>query len=97
MRTPRGYSVIHPGDLVQIDTLDVRPPPNVMFKQFTARDILSRRDVIEVRGTATARTAAELLGTVQRRMPFPLKAVQVDGRAECPRGEGQQNPDRGVL
>jgi hypothetical protein len=38
-----------PGDLVQVDTLDVRPLPGLVFKQFTARDVESRWDVLELR------------------------------------------------
>jgi|WetSurMetagenome_2_1015567.scaffolds.fasta_scaffold302828_1 putative transposase len=82
VRKPRGYPVQYPGDLVQIDTLDVRPLPSVIFKQFTARDMVSRWDVIEVRSVATARTAAEFLITLDARMPFPLRAIQVDGGSE---------------
>src|SRR5712692_8086397 len=47
IRKPKQYAVSRPGDLVQVDTLDVRPLPGVVFKQFTARDVLSRWDVIQ--------------------------------------------------
>jgi hypothetical protein len=46
IRKPKQYAVSRPGDLVQVDTLDVRPLPGVVFKQFTARDVVSRWDVI---------------------------------------------------
>jgi hypothetical protein len=46
-RKPREYAVQRPGDLVEVDTLDVRPLPNVIIKQITARDVVSRWDVIE--------------------------------------------------
>lgn len=82
IRKPKGYPVETPGDLVQIDTLDVRPLPDVILKQFTARDMVSRWDVIEVRSTATARTAGEFLRTLENRMPFPIRAIQVDGGSE---------------
>ena len=32
IRKPRGYPVMEPGDLVQVDTLDVRPLPGVILK-----------------------------------------------------------------
>ena len=48
VRKPRGYEVKDPGDLVQVDTLDVRPLPGVVLKHFTARDVVSRWDVVEV-------------------------------------------------
>lgn len=82
VRKPREYVPRRPGDLVQIDTLDVRPVPGVTLKQFTARDLISRWDVLEVRERATAGTAADFLTTVQRRMPFPVVAIQVDGGSE---------------
>ncbi|HEY44772.1 MAG TPA: helix-turn-helix domain containing protein, partial [Anaerolineae bacterium] len=52
-RKPKDYPVRDPGDLVQVDTLDVRPLPNVVFKQITARDMVSRWDVIEAFRSAT--------------------------------------------
>ena len=47
VRKPKGYMVKEPGDLVQVDTLDVRPLPGVVLKHFTARDVVSRWDVLE--------------------------------------------------
>ena len=79
VRKPKEYRPFAPGDLVQIDTLDVRPLPGVAFKHFTARDVVSRWDVLEAHSRATAAAAAHFLDTVQRRMPFPIRAVQVDG------------------
>ena len=82
VRKPRGYRPLGPGDLVEIDTLDLRPVPGVTLKQFTARDLISRWDVLEVRERATASIAADFLATVQHRMPFPVRAIQVDGGSE---------------
>ncbi len=82
MRKPREYVVQSPGDLVEVDTLDVRPFPGVTLKQFTARDVVSRWDVLEVRHRATAITAKEFIETLERRMPFKVKAIQVDGGSE---------------
>ncbi len=82
VRKPKDYSVERPGDLVQVDSLDVRPFPWITLKQFTARDMISRWDVIEVRGRATATTAKEFLETLEQRMPFRVKALQVDGGSE---------------
>ena len=42
IRKPRWYEAKNPGDLVQVDTLDVRPLPGVVLKHFTARDVVSR-------------------------------------------------------
>lgn len=79
VRKPKDYIAVRPGDLVQVDTLDIRPVVGVVLKQFTARDVISRWDVIEARYRATAHTAREFINTLQRRMPFPVKAIQVDG------------------
>jgi putative transposase len=82
IRKPKQYAVSRPGDLVEVDTLDVRPLPGVVFKQFTARDVISRWDVIQAHTRATAQTAAQFLDTLQHRMPFPIRALQVDGGSE---------------
>ena len=82
VRKPKGYKVIHPGDLVQVDTLDLRPLPGVVLKHFTARDVVSRWDVLEVATRATADTAGRFLDSLEARMPFPVKAIQVDGGSE---------------
>jgi transposase InsO family protein len=81
-RKPKDYQIKEPGDLVQVDTLDVRPLPNVIRKQFTARDVISRWDVLDIRGAATAKTAAEFVEQVLGRMPFPIKGIQVDNGSE---------------
>lgn len=82
VRKPKQYAVSQPGDLVQVDTLDVRPLPGVVFKQFTARDVVSRWDVIQAHGRATAQSATQFLETLLHRMPFPIRALQVDGGSE---------------
>lgn len=82
VRKPRQYAVSRPGDLVEVDTLDVRPVPGVVFKQFTARDVVSRWDVIQAHGRATACAASQFLETLLHRMPFPVRALQVDGGSE---------------
>src|SRR5450432_1991739 len=82
VRKPREYAASRPGDLVEVDTLDVRPIPGVVFKQFTARDVVSRWDVLQAHTRATAQTATQFLDTLQHRMPFPIRAVQIDGGPE---------------
>lgn len=82
MRKPKEYQVKEPGDLVEVDTLDVRPFPGVVLKHFTARDVVSRWDVVEAHSRATARVATLFLESLKARLPFPLKAVQVDGGSE---------------
>jgi len=82
IRKPRDYQACQPGDIVQVDTLDLRPLPGVVLKHFTARDVVSRWDVVEVYSVATARTATDFLAGLQERSPFPLRAIQVDGGSE---------------
>ena len=76
IRKPKDYQVEEPGDLVQIDTLDVRLCPGCEYKQFTARDMVSRWDTLVVGRSATARAAAKFLDRVEERMPFKVKGVQ---------------------
>ena len=82
VRKPKSYLPRQPGDLVQLDTLDVRPLPGIVLKHFTARDVVSRWDVLEVHQRATAQGAARFLETLDQRMPFPIRAIQVDGGSE---------------
>jgi len=82
IRKPKGYTVKLPGDLVQVDTLDLRPLPGRVLKQFTARDVVSRWDCLEVYTAATARTATNFLSALGARLPFPVRTIQVDGGSE---------------
>jgi len=82
VRKPKDYVVAAPGDLVEVDTLDVRPEPGVVLKQFTARDVVSRWDALGLASAATAITATRALLSALERMPFPVKAIQVDGGPE---------------
>jgi len=81
-RKPPDYVPHRPGDLIQLDTLDLRPVPGVLLKQFTARDVISRWDVLEAHHRATAQLASQFIQTLKQRMPFPLRAFQVDGGSE---------------
>jgi len=96
VRKPRDYPVREPGDLVQVDTLDIRPLPGVVLKQFTARDMVSKWDVLEVHTRATATTAQDFLDRLLQRMPFPVKALQVDGGSEFEAGFEQACRERGL-
>lgn len=81
-RKPKDYTPTRPGDLVEIDTMDIRPLPQVQLKHFSARDVISKWDVLEVHRKATSTAAHLFLQAVVARMPFPVKAVQVDGGSE---------------
>jgi transposase InsO family protein len=83
IRKPRDYVPRAPGDLVQIDSADVRlDTAGHWYKHFSARDVVSRWDVLAVYGRATAATACDFLNAVIERMPGPVRAIQVDGGSE---------------
>jgi putative transposase len=82
IRKPKDYQARHEGDIVELDTLDIRPLPGVVLKHFTAHDVVSRWDVMDVYTRASATTAAGFLDTLESRMPFQIKAIQVDGGSE---------------
>ena len=82
IRKPKEYVAKKPGDIVEVDTLDVRPLPGVVLKHFTARDIISRWDVLEAHTRATSHTASSFIDSLLKRMPFPIRAIQVDGGSE---------------
>jgi putative transposase len=82
IRKPKDYVVKEPGDIVEVDTLDVRPLPGVVLKHFTARDVISKWDVLEAHTRASSHTAAAFMDSLLGRMPFPVKVIQVDGGSE---------------
>lgn len=81
-RKPRFWPVRQPGDLVELDTSALQLARGVARKHFSARDVVSRWDVIEVHERATSLSAARFLDVLVDRMPFPIAAVQVDGGSE---------------
>jgi putative transposase len=82
-RKPREYLAQAPGDIVQIDSADIRWGGSAqVYKHFSARDYVSRWDVLGVYGRATAVTASDFLEAVLARTPFAVRAIQVDGGSE---------------
>lgn len=96
VRKPWGLRVVAPGDLVQLDTMDLRPVPGVVMKQFTARDVASRWDVLELASNATAAAATRMLDALAARMPFPVRAISVDGGSEFMAGFEEACRERGI-
>jgi len=82
IRKPKHWRIEPPGDLVEIDTKEIRMRRGVILKHFSARDVVSRWDVVEVHHRATSLAAARFLDTLLDRVPFPVKALQVDGGGE---------------
>jgi len=82
IRKPKHWRIEQPGDLVEIDTKEIRMRGGVILKHFSARDVVSRWDVVEVHRRATSLAAARFLDTLLERLPFPVRALQVDGGSE---------------
>ena len=85
IRMPNGYPVEAPGDLVQLDTLQLRLQSNDVRYQFSARDVYSRWDRSRAYRRQTSITAACFLEYLERKFPFPIKAIQIDGGSEFKR------------
>jgi len=96
VRKPKDYVVKEPGDIVEVDTLNVRPLPGVVLKHFTARDVISKWDVLEAHTRASFHTAAAFMDTLLRRMPFPIKVIQVDGGSEFQDSFEEECQRRGI-
>lgn len=97
VRKPKSYLADGPGAIVQVDTSHVHLFGDFKFKHFTACDVFSRWQVLEVHGRATAHAAAGFLDTILDRMPFPVKAIQVDGGSEFMAEFEDACQKRGVL
>lgn len=81
-RKPKDYLIEHPGDLVQIDTLDVAIAPGSRFLHLSLVDKVGRWAAAEVRRGKAAVTMAESLQQMEARLPFSIKAIQIDGGSE---------------
>jgi len=83
VRRPAGWPIERPGDLVELDTVEIRPPGVTHpYRQFTARDRVSRWDTLELGPRATARAAAAVLERLAERMPFAVRAISIDNGSE---------------
>ena len=82
IRLPKDHPVEMPGDLVQLDTLSVGIAPERTIKQFTAYDPKAKWTVAQPFNRATARAASIFLDKLVADMPFPVRAIQVDGGSE---------------
>jgi transposase InsO family protein len=82
VRKPKEYQVSLPGDLVELDTLDVRPLPGVILKHFSSYDVVSRWNVLGIYTQATATTAKHFLNAMEGRTPNKIRAIQIDGGSE---------------
>ncbi len=81
-RKPWGYRPQAPGDLVEIDTMVVEVLPGQRRIHFTARDVVSRKDVLVATRELTSRAAERMLREDLGRLGFPVRAIQIDGGSE---------------
>jgi transposase InsO family protein len=86
VRKPADWTIQRPGDLVELDTLDIRPLSTLVWKQFTARDVVSRWDTLELGRRATAAAAAEFEAACQARairlFVLPPRSPKLHGAVE---------------
>jgi putative transposase len=94
IRKPRDISFDKPGDVIQIDTLTVALAHGKTVKHFDAgacpwagrrpdpRDVFAKWTVAKPYAQATAANAADFLDKVTAEMPWPIKAIQIDGGSE---------------
>jgi hypothetical protein len=71
-----------PGDLIHIDTVKIRLQSDGIRFQFSARDAFSRWDCSLAYRRASSFSAAVFLEYMERRFPFPIRAIQIDGGSE---------------
>lgn len=82
VRKPRDYRAVAPGDLVEVDTLQVKLVPNEIRYQFSARDVVSRFDAIRAYKHQSSLKAAHFLHYLRKKFPYPIRAIQIDGGSE---------------
>lgn len=82
MRKPQGYRIDAPGDLIQVDTIQLRFQESQVRHHYSARDAISRWDCCRAYWKASSFTAAIFLEYMERKFPFPIRAIQIDGGSE---------------
>lgn len=77
-RSPRGFKVSRPGDMVQMDTKCIMLTGGRKLYQFTAIDVLTKFRVLKIYPSESSRNGACFLEYCLREFPFPLRAIQTD-------------------
>lgn len=96
-RKPKGYKIQGPGDLVEVDTLQVRLIPNEIRYQFSARDVVVKFDGLRAYRSQTSMKASHFLQYLQKKFPFKIKAIQIDGGSEFRKHFEEECEKRGIL
>ncbi len=81
-RKPWDYIPQRPGDLVELDATAVDVLPGLRRIHFTARDVISRKDVLAIHDRQTSRMAEHVLTDDFPRFGFPVRGIQIDGGSE---------------
>jgi putative transposase len=95
-RLPRDLKAHEPGGLVQLDTVFVNLTPTRAIKHFTAYCPVAKWTVAKAYNRATSQAAASFLDKLTAEMPFPVKAIQVDGGSEFMAAFEQACQARGI-
>jgi len=82
IRKPEGYLVNAPGDLIQVDTLQIHLQGCGRRWQFSSRDLITRIDVSRAYRNASSFAASLFLEYMERKFPFAIRAIQIDGGSE---------------
>jgi putative transposase len=96
VRLPKGLRPERPGELVQVDTVFITLAPGKAVKHFTAYDPVAKWTVAKAANRATAKAASLFLDKLLAEMPFPVKAIQVDGGSEFKAEFEQACADKGL-
>lgn len=96
IRKPEGYRVTSPGDLIQVDTLQIHLKGNDRRWQFSSRDLITRWDVSRAYRNASSYAAALFLEYLERKFPRPVRAIQIDGGSEFKKHFEEACRERGI-
>ena len=97
IRKPKGYKIQGPGDLVEVDTLQVILIPNEIRYQFSARDVVARFDGLRAYKSQSSVKAAHFLQYLQKKFLFKIKAIQIDGGSEFKKHFEQECEKREIM
>ena len=95
-RKPKDVVFEKPGDVARIDTMSVTPPFGRPLKHFDAYDPVGKWTVAQPRREARAKDAASFLEKVLAEMPWPVKAIQIDGGSEFMAEFEKARADKGL-
>jgi len=97
VRKPKDYTVKEPGDLVEVDTVVIKLLPDLIRYQFDARDIVSKRDGMRVYSKQSSACGAMFLEYLEKKYPFKIKAIQIDGGSEFKKDFEDTCKKKGIL